>query len=118
MKIYVAHKSCYDFEYELYKPLRELSEFEFVFPHEGEIEDSKRKVTSADVVLAEVSYPSTGVGIELGWAEMSSKEIVCIYNKGSKSSSALQLVCSKIVEYESREDLKNKVRESLTRSKP
>lgn len=36
-------------------------------------------IKEADIVIAEVTTPSLGVGYELGYAEMLKKRIVCIY---------------------------------------
>ena len=36
-------------------------------------------IKEADIVIAEVTTPSLGVGYELGYAEMLKKRIICIY---------------------------------------
>ena len=38
---------------------------------------------SADVLVADVSTPSVGVGYEIGTAEMLDKRILCLYKEGS-----------------------------------
>lgn len=38
---------------------------------------------SADVIVAEVSTPSLGVGYELGQAEALGKRVICLYREGS-----------------------------------
>lgn len=38
-------------------------------------------VREADVVVAEVSTPSLGVGYEIGWAESLKKPILCLFRK-------------------------------------
>lgn len=48
-------------------------------------------IAAADVVIAEVSNPSLGVGYELAYAEKLDRRILCLYNKdsGSKLSSMI-----------------------------
>jgi hypothetical protein len=121
MKIYVVHSSKFDYKKELYVPIRESalnSLHEFIFPHEYEKEnelfDTKNLYRSGcDLIIAEVSYPSFGIGIELGWAEMYKIPVVCIHIKGIKPSSALSVVTDKFIEYESTEDLIKKIGEFL-----
>ena len=45
----------------------------------------------SDVVIAEVTQPSLGVGYELGWAESNNKKIICLYREveGKKLSSMI-----------------------------
>lgn len=84
MTIYLAHSASYNFVEELYEPIRqsELSkQHTFIFPHEGEVVDSKESLAKCDLVIAEVSLSSTGLGIELGWANDLKKNIVCLYKK-------------------------------------
>jgi hypothetical protein len=63
----------FDYQTLLYLPLRSLAlpNIAFIFPHETSAlpEHSQQIILAADAVLAEVSYPSTGMGIELGWAD-------------------------------------------------
>ena len=43
--------------------------------------DLENKLYSADIIFAEVSVPSLGVGYELGFADKLGKKIVAIYDK-------------------------------------
>ena len=100
-KVYVIHGTSFDYENELYLPLMKIAGFEFIFPHQGENEhvDSKDSIRGCDLVLAEVSYPSLGAGIEIGRAEASGKPIIAIYKSGNKISSSLKFVTEKFIEY-------------------
>ena len=103
MKIYIGHSTGFNFKEDLYQPIRASrlnSEHEIILPHENHGEFSTKDIikTSA-VMVAEVSYPSTGLGIELGYADCFSVPIICIYKKGAKISSALKVVTNKFVEY-------------------
>jgi nucleoside 2-deoxyribosyltransferase len=112
MKIYVSHAKKLNFKAELYQPLRESSlnsEHEIILPHEV-YEEAKDFVTkdiikACDVVIAEVSFPATGQGIELGWADAFGRPIICIYKAGSKLSGSLQVVSQTFFEYTDSKDL-------------
>ncbi len=106
MRVYVGHSGSFDFRKELYEPLKRLS-FEFVFPHEkaGEPFNSKEVLKSCRLMIAEVSYPSTGLGIEIGWADMYGVPIVFIHKKGVKVSDALKVIGKDFIEYSSDEEL-------------
>jgi nucleoside 2-deoxyribosyltransferase len=45
-----------------------------------------RWITECDVLLAEVSTPSHGVGYEIGYALSVGKKVLCMYHKGRKVS--------------------------------
>lgn len=110
MKIYVAHTSSIDFKNELYKPLRESplnTQHEFILPHENssEMYDSKNGLKDCDLVIAEVSEPSTSMGIELGWADLYGVKILAVYKKGTKPSRSLSAVTNLVYEYSSGNEL-------------
>ena len=68
-----------------------------------------------DLFLAEASFPSTGLGIELGWANDLRIPIACIYQTGHKPSSSLKLICDDFIEYNDATDLINKLTIFLAR---
>lgn len=111
MKIYVAHSRSFDFKKDLYEPIRQSSlndEHTFVLPHETSEEPFNSKdflKNEADLLIAEVSEPATGLGIELGWADTYEVPIVCIYRKGSKVSGSLKVVSKNFVEYSNSKEL-------------
>ena len=118
MKIYVAHSSSFDFRKELYTPLRasKLAKLhQLILPHEASSTpmSSKDLLKTCDLVLAEVSYPSTGEGIELGWADMLGIPIICLCKAGYQYSPSLKVVTQKIIEYSDSEDLIKKISLSL-----
>ena len=110
MKIYVSHSSQFNYQEELYKPFRS-SEFNvkngITLPHENSTENvvSKEYFDYCDLVIAEVSYPSTGMGIELGWANMKGVKIICIHKSGTTPSAATKAVSENFIEYSSFEDM-------------
>lgn len=68
-------------------------------------------------MVAEVSQPSTGLGIELGWADFFMHPIIGIYHKGSKVSKSLNVVCKEIVEYIDQDDMIVKLGKALKKIK-
>ena len=52
-----------------------------------------------DFVLAEVSFPATGQGIELGWADVAEIPIICISKKDHKIAGSLKVISDKFIEY-------------------
>lgn len=67
-----------------------------------EIHDRDLKwVMDADVVVAEVTTPSLGVGYEIGRAAEFNKPIICLYRKnGKKQVSAMIAGCSQVKSFE------------------
>jgi hypothetical protein len=119
MKIYVAHSSDFDYVNKLYRPLRESAlngEHDFFLPHENErSSDTKELMRECDLLLADVSKPSTGEGIEIGRAEAIGLRIVCIYESGSKVSSSLKYVCNEFIEYTNPNDMITKITRLLSK---
>ena len=117
MKVFLAHASDFDFKEKLYIPLRASAlntEYEFIFPQEdGKEEITKETIKGAMAFIADVSRPSTGAGIEMGWANAFSVPILCIYETGSVVSSSIDYVTKTRIEYNSSEDLIAKLSEAL-----
>ena len=116
MRIYISHSSEHDYINEIYNPIKNsnLNEINnFVLPHESKITNTKDVIANSDLLIAEVSEPSTGQGIELGWADCFNTKILCIYKNGSKYSQSINFITDKFIEYESQEDMINKIQEFL-----
>ena len=113
LKIYISHASKFDYINKLYNPIKEsnlFNEHEFILPHDGyKVINTKEIISNSDLVIAEVSLPATGQGIELGWADYATTPILCIYEKGSKISSAIKFITNNFIEYENVEDMINKI---------
>ncbi len=106
MKIYVSHLRRGNYEEELYKSLlssRLAEKHTFIFPHSKSQKPFNTKELfkdkRCDIVLAEISYPATGQGIELGWADMFNIPIYCIYKKGLDVSGSALSIATKSIEY-------------------
>lgn len=119
MKIFVAHSSDFDFRNKLYIPLRGSSlnaEHEIFLPQEnGKERVTKELIKSCGVMVADVSLPSTGEGIELGWADTFGIPIICMYEKGSKISSSLGFVAHTLLEYDNPADMLDKLTVALNK---
>ncbi|MBI2573187.1 hypothetical protein HYV86_04980 [Candidatus Woesearchaeota archaeon] len=122
MKIYVSHSRSFNFLEEWYLPLRKTlaEKHELILPHqEGKRElNSKQTIKTSDLILAEVTYPSTGMGIELGWADYCNIPIIVFYKKGKNPSpSIFELNKIKIREYNSQEELQKELQEEVEKIK-
>ena len=119
MKIYIGHSRSFDFKNELYKPLQEsvlATKHQLVFPHSESSEPFSSKEffqNGCDLIIAEVSYPATGLGIELGWADILKVPIICIYKNGSKVSGSLKAITDNFLEYSDEMDLIVKLEQKL-----
>ena len=110
MRVYVSHAKKDNFMENLYNPIKnsELTQNnQFIFPHEGNENIDTEKLfrdRACDIVLAEVSVPSTGQGIELGYAKLLNVPIICIYKKGSEIAGSLKWITNQFIEYSDSED--------------
>lgn len=103
MKIFVSHSREIDFINDLYNPITNsdlAKEHQFYFPHDNNKSvNTKDIIRNSDLVLAEVSKPATGQGIELGWAESFGVPIICISREGEKTSGSLKYLTDKFGTY-------------------
>jgi hypothetical protein len=118
MNIYISHSSAYDYENELYKPIKEselAQTHHFFLPHEPENlnTDAKTELKMMDLLVAESSLPSTGQGIELAQAEAAGVPIICFYKTGSKPSGSLRFVTNELIEYRDIDDFLAKLADRL-----
>ncbi|WCK57201.1 hypothetical protein PP175_28855 (plasmid) [Aneurinibacillus sp. Ricciae_BoGa-3] len=114
LNMYVGHPNSIPYKEELYPTIREtelFKKFHIVFPHE----ESKQAFNSKDylknciLMIAEGSEHATGLGIELGWADMLGVPILCIYKKGKKIAGSYRVITDQFIEYENRQDLIEKL---------
>lgn len=113
MKIFVAHSSVLDFKNKLYTPILEselYKKYSFDLPLiEGIYKTTLENIMSSDIVIAEVSYPSTGMGIELGWANILKKPIIVFAKDGTVISKSLDKVLKEKFFYNSTDDMLHKL---------
>ena len=119
MKIFVAHSSNFDFKNKLYVPLRgsELnSQHEILLPQEGAIEEITREmINGCDVLVAEVSAPSLGAGIEIGWADAAGVPVIAMYEKDLRPSFSIDNAVTDRFEYENSSDMLTQLAASLSK---
>lgn len=119
MKIYISHSTGFDYKKNLYTPLKKfIPASRLILPHEKSHKPTFTKDIIAkkecSFILAEVSYPSTGQGIELGWASLVDTPIICIYKEKSKISSSLELITSRFIPYKKISDLEDELEQIMS----
>ena len=118
MNIYVGHSSAFDYQNNLYAPIQNsnlTTHHHFIFPHlhSKESYESKSIILDCDVFIAEVSFPSTGLGIELGWANQIGCKVLCLHHDDKKPSSSLSIICSDFVVYRNTDHMIQLLKERL-----
>ena len=80
-------------------------------------ETDKNVVENSDLIIAEVSNPSFGSGIELGFALKANKKIICLTNDKISISPLIRGAAKKglinLIEYSNEEEVLNRLRETL-----
>lgn len=119
MKIYLAHSTHFDFKEKLYIPLRGSTlntEHELLFPHETDAppEITRDMIKECDALVADVSAPSLGVGIEMGWADAFHVPVIAMNERGRKVSFSIDNVVTQRFEYDGPDDMLAKLGEALT----
>ena len=114
MKVYISHSCKYDYTNRIYTPIKNsdlVQSNTFFLPHEdkNKIVNTKDIISNCDLVIAEVSSPTIGQGIELGWADYAKIPIVCIYEKETRISTSLKFITNYFIEYEDINDMVNKI---------
>lgn len=103
MQIYLGHSRGFDYKKELYQPIKSdpiLANLDIILPHDGCTNyNSPDFYHSLDLFIAEVSYPATGLGIELGWAYDAKIPIVCISKADAKISGSLSVLTNEFHQY-------------------
>ncbi len=121
MKIFVAHSSNFDFKNKLYTPIRASAlntMHEIFLPQEGEVEEiTKDMIKGCDVLVAEVSAPSLGAGIEMGWADAFGVPVIAMSEMAAQVSFSIDNVVTDRIEYDSAEDMIEKLQDSLEKIK-
>lgn len=116
MRIRIGHSTAYDFENQLYAPLRTLelpSGMVLSLPHDSGPEGDCTRTffeNGCDVFIAEVSYPSTGLGMEIAYASMYDVPVVCLHRSDCRPSSSLNRVTRKVIPYASKDELQHQLR--------
>ena len=119
MLIQFWHSSWYDYEKDLYNPIKQSilsKENQIILPHDEiqkELINSKDSLKNTDIFFAEVSYPSTWLWIELGFANLYWVKIICFYKKWLKISSSISNVCKDFFEYKNKEEMLENIEKNI-----
>lgn len=120
MKIYIGHPSSINYRETIYEPIRSSKlddEHTIVLPHEASEEpfDSKTFLKEdCDLFVAEVSEASTGLGIELGWADLYEVPVICVCMKGSEPSGSISQVTDNVKSYQNSDELVEIIKKSIS----
>lgn len=69
-----------------------------------------------DVLIAEVSIPSLGVGYEIAYAESKGKQVISLYNINSEKSLSYMIsgnIKNKVIKYRNLDEEKNNITAQL-----
>ena len=116
MNIQFGHPRVWDYMKEFYQPLtKAFPEHKFLFPHIEWEKSPNSRITlkEQDIFLCEVSLPATGLWIEIWFASIYWVRIICMYKSWSKISGSFKYVTEEIFEYESEEDMIEKLKNIL-----
>ena len=112
MIIQVWHNQDYDFRTELYNPIKDSVFFDshtWIFPHDDIVVISRESLKEVDIFITEVSKPSTWLGIEIWFATLYGKRIICLYKSWVSVSWSLKYVSEDFIEYENQDDMIQKI---------
>ena len=119
MKIYIAHPTALDYQNDIYQPLENdpfFAQHDLIFPHKTtvNIQNTRNCYKDIDLVIAECSQPSTGMGIELGWFFDDDKPIFCFYKNGLKPSASVATIAKAVIKYGNTQDFVDKIKKAIT----
>lgn len=91
------------------------------FENQKNIEESIYKrhvewIDSSDIIIAEISVPSMGVGYELGYSEFKNKKIICLYDENSEKEPSMMIsgnIKNNIIRYKNLQEVKKILKEML-----
>ncbi len=110
-KIYLGHTRDPRLNYldTFYQPLiAALHEHTLIMPHPNGADaviNSCDVLPKCDAMIAEVSYPSTGLGMELAWAKIVQVPILCLHHTTCTPSHSVLTHFSSIISYENTLDM-------------
>ena len=109
MKIYFAHPQTINYQ-ELYETFKQDSFFnshELILPHDDKNHQNHTHdfYKTINLMIVEVSKPSTGLGIELGWAFDDNVPIYCFYKNGTTPSDSIRATTNHLSPYQNPSDL-------------
>ena len=121
MTIYLVHAKAFNYQKILYEPIMHSllwQKHNWILPYLNcsKAKHSKQIIKNADLIIAEVSKSSTGMGIELGWTEMFGKPVLCLYQKNSKPSRSLYQITKNFIAYKNSEEMLKKLEDFISQA--
>jgi hypothetical protein len=118
MNVYISHSRSFDFRHLLYEPLLEsiiATNHHLILPlHDSDSTyPLEKNLSKIDLIAAEVSYPSTEQGLELGLAHANRTPIIYFYKNGSSPSQALSQISHINFAYIRSEDMIRQLAEKI-----
>jgi nucleoside 2-deoxyribosyltransferase len=118
-RIYFSVSYIYRDEYlEIYKKLKILLKekynielYAFVFEYLGNIEDHTlmkvafSEMDKSDMIIAEVSHKSIGVGVETGYLKAKGKKVIYLHKNGVEIENIINGISDYVVDYSNPEDI-------------
>lgn len=96
-----------------------IKTYSFVFDFKKKTDDKTlmkaalKKIDESNLLIAELSYKSIGIGIEVGYAKARGKKIIYIHKIGTELSTTINGVCDIRIEYKDISDLLAKLKQVL-----
>src|SRR5688500_45189 len=120
MRIQIGHSRSFDFQNELYIPISTsivLRKHSIILPHaiESKPVDTLHTIKDIDLFIAEISYPSTGLGIEIGFAICNNIPVIGIHRFGSVVSQSAIRFASKVFQYSNSEEFVSLIETEITK---
>lgn len=88
-----------------------IEAYSFVFDFKNKtdkktlMKSALRKIDESDLLLAELSYKSIGIGLEVGYARAKGKKIIYMQRIGTELSTTADGICDSRIEYKDISDL-------------
>lgn len=120
LRIRVGHSTGYDYQAQLYDVVRGVAlppDVTISLPHEkGAAGDCTKTffAEGCDLFIAEVSAASTGLGMEIAYADMHNVPVACIYREGIEPSASVKMVTPLFLRYDSPEQLARHIESLVT----
>lgn len=103
--VYLAHSSKFDFKNKLYEPIKRskignLYDFIYLMDNPGNLPNTKEMIQTCQAVIGEISYPSIGAGIEIGWADAFDIPLILIHNHSYNPPEYYKTFSSYLLKYD------------------
>lgn len=77
------------------------------------MESALKKINESDLLIAELSYKSIGIGLEVGYAKAKGKKIIYIHKAGTELSTTVDGISDIRIKYKNIADLLTQLKEII-----